>query len=88
MAINGYLRTVEIRVKDPDPEWQDDKWDDIYRAVELTDVDPVVSSGSPISPKWAINPGYTSFVVYEEEIDHYIELLTAIKNYNKEEEDK
>lgn len=81
MTVNiGSLKYVEVRVKDTDPDYQEDKWDDVYRAVEVPDADEIVSSDTEHRRKWVVGFEYGhGLTIYEEEIPHYIELLQAMQ---------
>lgn len=81
MTINvGQLKYVEVRVKDSEPDYQDDKWDDIYRAVEVPDADEIISTFGEPRHKWVIGFEYGhGLTVYAEEIPHYIALFQAMQ---------
>lgn len=66
----------EFRYKDKDPQWQDDRWDYVYSVLG-----PVAESLTETDDRrWVINAHEEHpWHFWGSEIDHYIEILTWIK---------
>jgi hypothetical protein len=70
----GYLRTVEVELNNSEVS----VWKTILVATEV----------KPLSEDdvacWTVGAGTSNIYIYEDELDGYIELLTQIKNIDKE----